>query len=117
MSIYEQIGGQAVVKTAVTLFYQRVVTDPLLGKWFVGVDLSALRAHQRAFLAAALDGPNVYAGRDLGEAHAGMHIPDEAFTRLIEHLLTALADLEVDPQAIAAVEQKLEALRSVIVTA
>ena len=115
MTLFEQVGGQAAVKTAVTVFYNRVTDDASLAQWFEGVDLSRLRAHQRAFLSAALDGPPVFAGRDLGEAHAGMAITDEAFDSIVEHLAVTLDDLGVEPAIIAQVAERLEGLRGEIV--
>jgi len=117
MTLFEQVGGQAAVKTAVTVFYNRVTDDASLAKWFDGVDLSKLRAHQRAFLSAALDGPPVFAGRDLGEAHAGMEITNEAFDSIVRHLAVTLDDLAVPREVIAQVEERLEALRAEIVQA
>jgi hemoglobin len=117
MTLFDQVGGQAAVKTAVTVFYNRVTDDASLAQWFDGVDLSRLRAHQRAFLSAALDGPPVFAGRDLGEAHAGMAITDEAFDSIVRHLSVTLDDLAVPREVIVQVEQRLEALRAEIVSA
>lgn len=115
MTLFEQVGGQAAVKTAVTVFYNRVTDDPTLAAWFDGVDLSTLRAHQRAFLSAALDGPPVFAGRDLGDAHAGMAITNEAFDSIVTHLAVTLDDLGAAPDVIAQVAERLETLRSEIV--
>ena len=116
-SIYEQVGGNDVVKTAVTVFYNRVLDDASLATWFENIDLSRLRAHQRAFLAAALDGPKLFAGRDLMAAHAGMAITNDAFDAIVAHLVTALADLDVDAGAIERVGERLEQLRLEIVSA
>jgi len=115
-SIFEQVGGNDVVKTAVTVFYNRVTDDESLNQWFEGVDLSRLRAHQRAFLAAALDGPQLFAGRDLTEAHAGMAITDDAFDAIVEHLLTALRDVDVAEPLIGEVAGRLETLRGEVVS-
>ena len=115
MSLYDEIGGQAAIKSAVTVFYSRVTEDDTLAAWFEGVDLSRLRAHQRAFLATALDGPPVFAGRNLAEAHAGMAITDEAFTTIVEHLAVTLDDLAVTPAIIARVRERLEAVRPEVV--
>lgn len=117
MTIYDQIGGQPVIKTATTVFYGRVTSDAALEHWFGGVDISRLRAHQRAFLAAALDGPQLFTGLDLGEAHAAMAITDEAFTLVVGHLITTLDDLGVAERILTEVEQRLESLRSQVVTA
>lgn len=116
-TLYEQVGGDSTVKTAVTVFYNRVTGDDALAPWFEGIDLSRLRAHQRAFLSMALDGPELFAGRDLAGAHTGLGITDAAFDVMIVHLLTSLADLGLDPAATAQVGQRLESLRPEVVTA
>ena len=117
MTIYDRIGGQPVIKTATTVFYGRVTDDAALAQWFDGVDISRLRAHQRAFLAAALDGPQLFTGLDLGEAHAGMAITDDAYTRVVAHLITTLDDLGVEERVLTEVEERLEALRTQVVGA
>lgn len=115
--IYDDIGGNDGVRTAVTVFYQRVVADPELGRWFEGVDLERLKAHQRAFLGAAFGGPALFGGRGLAEAHAGLEITDAAFDRLVGTLMTALADLGVDKEAVDVVGRRLEEARAEVVTA
>jgi hemoglobin len=117
LMLYEEIGGVAVLRTAVSVLYQRVMADPVLAPWFEGVDLERLRAHQHAFLTAALDGPNVFAGRRPDEAHAGLHVTDEAFDRLTDHLTGVLRDLGVAPETVAAVSARLEPLRHLVVEA
>lgn len=117
MTIYDQVGGQPVIKTATTVFYGRVTEDAALAKWFDGVDISRLRAHQRAFLAAALDGPQLFTGLDLGHAHAGMDITDEAYTLVVAHLITTLDDLGVEERVLTEVEARLETLRTQVVAA
>lgn len=115
MSVYEQIGGNAGVKTAVSIFYSRVLDDSDLAAWFDGVDLTRLRAHQRAFLSAALGGPDLFAGRDLATAHDGLAITDEAYDGVVEHLASTLHDLGLGGSAIAEVRSRLEALREQVV--
>jgi hemoglobin len=117
MTIFDEIGGHAAVKTAVTVFYDRVIDDETLAKWFEDIDLSRLRAHQRAFLTAALGGPEVFAGRDLKAAHNGLAITDDAYTSIIGHLATTLADLDVSEEIIAAVGARIEGLRDQVVEA
>lgn len=114
--IYDRLGGPDGVRTAVDVFYRRVTADPELAPWFEGVDLERLQSHQRAFLAAAFGGPTVFSGRSLSEAHGDLAITDEAFDRIMETLMTALADLGVDPHAVVAVGERLEGLRGEIVT-
>ncbi|MEP6482644.1 MAG: group 1 truncated hemoglobin [Rhodoglobus sp.] len=117
MTIYEQVGGHRLIKSAVSIFYDRVIADEALTHWFDGVDISRLRAHQRAFLSAALDGPQLFVGKDLHDAHAGMAITDEAYTGVIAHLIMTLGDLGVAEPILADVEVRLEALRGQVVQA
>lgn len=116
-SVYETLGGVDGVRTAVTIMYRRIADDPELAPWFDGVDLERLQAHQRAFLAAAFGGPQVFSGKDVADAHHGMAVTDDAFTRVASSLVTALADLGVDRAAISAVSERLESLRPAVVTA
>ena len=116
MSLYDQLGGNSGVKAAVTVFYNRVLADETLAHWFEGIDISRLRAHQRAFLAAALGGPELFAGRDIATAHAGMEITDEAFDTIIQHLASTLHDLGAGDELVDEVRVRLEALRPDVVS-
>ncbi|GAA2044845.1 group 1 truncated hemoglobin [Agromyces tropicus] len=115
--LYDEVGGPDGVRTAVALLYRRVVADDELGPWFRDVDLDRLRSHQRAFLSAAFGGPQVFSGRGLADAHAGLEITDAAFDRIVQTLLTSLADLGVGHGAVARVGERLERVRGEIVTA
>lgn len=115
MSIYDSIGGSAAVTAAVDDFYVRVTADPLLAPYFTGVDLQGLKGHQRAFIAAALGGPELYAGRDMAAAHAGRGISGEAFDAVVGHLVATLQGLGVDEATIGQIGGALLPLRGDIV--
>jgi hemoglobin len=116
-ALFDQIGDAATLRTAVSLFYQRVLADPGLAPWFAEVDMPRLRAHQMAFLAGVLGGPDLFNGRDIAEAHAGLGITDEAFDTLIGHLATTLRDLGSAPAAVDRLVRRLETWRAAVVTA
>jgi hemoglobin len=116
MSIYEKIGGAPSVAAAVDDFYRRVLGDQSLSPYFEGVDLERLKAHQRAFVAAAIGGPDPYTGRDMAEAHAGLGITPEAFGSVVGHLVATLTALGVDQDMIGAIGAKLAPLEEQIVT-
>ena len=113
----DRTGGTAVIGRAVDLFYDRMLADPALAGWFDGVDLTALRAHQRSFVIVALGGPDAYAGRDLRTAHHGLEIDDPSYDRAVAHLLTALQEAGVDAVAVTGMRGTLERLRHQIVAA
>jgi hemoglobin len=72
MTIFDSIGGASSVNAAVDQFYLRVLDDPELKHYFAGVDMGKLKSHQRAFIAAAIGGPEIYSGRDMAAAHEGL---------------------------------------------
>ncbi|MEV8513854.1 group 1 truncated hemoglobin [Dactylosporangium sp. NPDC051484] len=117
MSIYDGIGGAESVRAAVESFYTRVLGDSRLAGFFADVDISRLKAHQRAFIAAALGGPEVYAGRDMAAAHAGLGLTDAHFDAVVAHLADTLTELSVPGDRIAEIAAALAPLREQIVSA
>ncbi len=116
-TIYDEIGGAAGVATAVDDFYARILRDPAVGHHFDGVAMPRQIQHLRAFLAAALGGPQRYLGRDVRAAHAGLGITDAAFDRVVGHLVDTLRELGVAGGTIAAIGSRLAPLRPQIVSA
>ena len=117
MAIYDEIGGRDGVAAAVDTFYGHVMGDEVLAPYFAATDLRRQKAHLRAFLATAVGGPEVYAGRPMGPAHAGLGITDDAFDRVVGHLVTTLSGLGVAPETIGAIGGRLAPLRADIVGA
>lgn len=117
MSIYDSIGGASAVRAAVDDFYARVLADPQLAPFFTRTDLNRLKAHQRAFIAAAIGGPEIFEGRDMASAHAGLGIADADFDAVVGHLVGTLAGLGVPEETIGQIGSALALLRSDIVTA
>ncbi|GAB7190945.1 group 1 truncated hemoglobin [Kineococcus sp. NUM-3379] len=117
MSIYEELGRDVGIGTAVDDFYRRVVADPELAPYFEGIEMPKLRAHQAALLAQVTGGPAAYSGRDLGTAHAPLHITDEHFDRVVGHLVATLTSLGVQQETIGQIGAALGEHRAAIVTA
>jgi len=117
MGVFETIGGAPVVRAAVDELYVRLRDDPALAEHFVDLDMARLKAHQRAFLAAALGGPEVYSGSDMALAHRGVRITDHDFDTLVAHLVDTLAGLGAPTAVLARIGARLAALRGDVVTA
>ena len=117
MSIYDSIGGADSVRAAVDDFYGRVLADPKLAPFFAGTDLSRLKAHQRSFIAAAIGGPEIFEGRDMASAHAGLGVTDADFDAVVGHLVDTLAGLGVPEETIGQIGAALLPLRADIVAA
>lgn len=76
-----------------------------------------LKAHMRAFLIAAVGGPDQYQGRALGPAHAHLGITDEHFSRVVSHLVRTLSEFHVAVTVTEKITATLAPLRPQIVTA
>ena len=116
-SLFESIGGTTTLHRAVTMLYDRILTDPALSPAFAYVDIARVRGHMKSFLAVALGGPTVYDGKGLAEAHSRLRITDDMFDGVIGHLVETLETLDVDPDAVDVVITRLAPLRSEVVNA
>jgi hemoglobin len=116
-SIYERIGGAPAVAATVDDLYGRILGDERLAGYFANTDMPRQKRHLRAFIAAALGGPQLYAGRDMHGAHSRLAVTSEAFDRVVEHLVAVLGGLGVRRELVEAIGAKLAPLRSQIVSA
>jgi hemoglobin len=89
-TLYDRLGAAAGVQRFLHEFYDRLLRDQRLAGFFRDVPMSNLIRMQAEFFAAALDGPQAYAGRRLTEVHAGRNITAEHFNCFCQHLLETL---------------------------
>jgi hemoglobin len=106
-TLYQRIGGEAAVARLVEDFYRRVLADEELQPFFEGVPMERLRAMQREFFAAALDGPGHYTGRPLSEAHYGRGIEARHLRRFLDHLLETLEDQQLEEGDVLAIVSRI----------
>jgi hemoglobin len=96
-SLFEQLGGEAAVGTAVDIFYRKVMADARINYFFFGVNITEQAAKQKAFLSMAFGGPHEYTGRDMRRSHAklvGMGLNDRHFDIVLDHLRETLLELQ-----------------------
>ena len=106
-TLYERVGGEAGVGRLVEAFYARVLADPELSPFFAQVPMDKLRRMQVEFFSSALGGPLQYAGRPLAHVHQGRGITKEHLRRFTEHLLATLATLQLNPQDIQSIYDRI----------
>jgi hemoglobin len=118
-SLYQRIGCAGGLLWLVNALYLRVLTDPLLMAYFKHLDdrdRQWLRWHMLTLLAVVTGGPSKYQGRDLQEAHADLHITEEAFDRVVGHLQATLQELEIQLEDQQAILAAVQARRDAVVT-
>ena len=98
MALYDDIGGAPMVRAVLDAFYPRVLSDPMLSRFFLGVDIERLKTIQEGFFASALGGPTVYTGRRLDDAHVRAQrrgLNGKGFDRFVTVFEEVLIDLRV----------------------
>ncbi|MFO0563471.1 MAG: group 1 truncated hemoglobin [Polyangiales bacterium] len=99
-SLYDRLGGETAMMSVVVIFYEKVLADPVIGRFFTGLDMRKQIDKQLGFLSRAFDGPVEYRGRALDEAHARLvaeqGLNDEHFDRIARLLEQTLVELSVE---------------------
>ncbi len=95
-TLYERLGGQNAVDTAVDIFYRKVLVDDRVNFFFDDVDMDKQIPKQKAFLTMVFGGPNNYTGKDMRDGHKHLltrGLNDMHVDIIIEHLGGTLKEL------------------------
>jgi hemoglobin len=113
-SLYERLGGQEAVNTAVDIFYRKVLSDDSVNYFFDGVDMDKQIQKQKNFLTMVFGGPNNYTGKDMREGHRHLlekGLNDSHVDTIIMHLGNTLKELGVSDDDIGEVAGIAESVR------
>ena len=105
-SLYEKLGGEAAVASAVNIFYRKVLQDKSIEQFFDNTDMAKQMTKQKSFLTMAFGGPNSYTGKDMRDAHAPLvakGLNEAHFTAVAGHLQTTLEEMGVADDLVAEV--------------
>ncbi len=97
-TVFEDIGGKAVIARVAKVFYDLVFQDPWIGQYFADVKQETIEAQQTDFMTQALGGPKVYCGRFPIPAHKHMFISEELFIYRENLVKKALDEVGIAPQ-------------------
>jgi hemoglobin len=89
-TLYESMGGESVLRTAVDHFADNVQTDDRINFTFAEADISKFKRLIFEQLCNLSGGPCKYTGRDMRTAHAKLSINNAEFNALAEDLYLAL---------------------------
>jgi hemoglobin len=96
MSLYQELGGEAAIEMALDRFYEKVMDDSRVNKYFDGIHIDQLKRKQRAFFTMAFGGPNQYQGRSLRAAHTrprAKGLDESGFALFMDHFQSTLEEL------------------------
>ena|SRR5215207_2949003 len=91
-TLYEQVGGPAVLDEVVGRFHHRLLGDPRIGHLFPASRTAELLERQRRYFAALLGGPGGYDADVLAEAHREVPIDDSQVAVALQHLAECLTE-------------------------
>ena len=114
--LFDKYGGVPAVTAIVRDFYKRVMKRPNLRRYFVDVQMESLIMHQVAFVSMAMGKtPHDYAGRNMGQAHAGLRITEASFDLAVDLLKDSLDSAKVEPQDVDTILKTVNSLKRDIV--
>ena len=95
-SLFNRLGGQNAVNTAVDIFYRKMLTDERVSYFFDDIDMDQQILKQKGFLTMVFGGPNHYSGKNMRAGHAHLlkrGLNDTHVDIVIEHLGATLKEL------------------------
>lgn len=110
-TLYDEVGGEAVFRLLVDLFYDGVAEDPLLRPLYPEPDLGPARERLFLFLSQYWGGPSTYSDERghprLRMRHAAWQIGVAERDAWLAHMLAALAQVELPAPHRAAIKEHL----------
>jgi|SRR5580704_9325277 hemoglobin len=105
-TLFEQIGGEPVLKSAVDEFAKIILDDKRINFAFAGTNMDIFKSRLYSQLCDLSGGGCKYTGRDMHTAHAKLDVTNTEFNALAEDLYKAMDKVGVSYR----VQNKLVAL-------
>jgi hemoglobin len=103
-SLFERLGGEAGITTIVDDVVESHMTNPAVKARFLPLKddtehFKEVRQHLINFFIMGSGGPNQYTGQDMHTAHKGMNINQGEYMCVIDDIMLALNNNNVDEQS------------------
>jgi hemoglobin len=112
------VGGSKAMEIAVEVFYDKVLADDLVGKFFEHVDMEGQRIKQKNFLSMAFGGPYQFSGQDLRKAHGPLidrlGLNDQHFDRVLHLFSQTLEELNISQKELDGMLEVLQSMRDAV---
>lgn len=115
--LYQQLGGVQGIETVSNAMLQRMSTDPRTKRTFDGINLRTLSASLAAHLCKVADGPCLYEGETMRNAHADLGLGGSEFETVVQILRDELDRAGISQGAKNELLRRLAPSRRDIVTA
>jgi len=98
-SLYERLGGADGLSKIVKNTLDNHLNNPIVSTRFQASDMKDLHRLAVEFFGMGSGGPEQYTGRDMRKAHKGMNISEQEFVAVIDDILKALDDNNIEGEA------------------
>lgn len=88
--LYRELGGRDVIQAFTNDFYDRMLQDARIARYFDGINMKYLKRVLADYFCVVAGGPCVYDGVGMKDAHAHLGIDRAAFNALVENLQWAM---------------------------
>jgi hemoglobin len=117
-TLYENLGAKAGVTAIADILIDRVAADPILGRSFADTNLKRIKKLLAEQICDLSGGPCHYSGDPMRQVHAGHHITEAEFYRMVDALRAILKERQVSLSATNALLRLLAPMkRDVVETA
>lgn len=100
MTLFDELGGEPVLRSIVDRFVDRMFDDPMIGFFFRRANRERIKQKEYELAAEHLGGGVTYTGRPLAQAHAVHAIMGGQFARRLELLRGTLIEAGAPPEVI-----------------
>lgn len=101
MTFYDEVGGYATFEKLVAVFYREVAVDPVMRPMYPEDDLGPAAERLTLFFVQYWGGPTTYGDTRghprLRMRHSPFHINADARDRWLQHMRTALDEVQLSP--------------------
>jgi hemoglobin len=111
-SLFEELGGEPVLRSIVNLFVDRMFGDAMIGFFFRNASRQRVKDKEYELAAQHLGGGVEYTGRPLHKAHASHAIMGGQFARRLEILRQTLVEAGAPPRVVQHWIAHTESLRA-----
>jgi hemoglobin len=98
-TLYESLGAKAGVAAISDALIDRVASDPVLGRSFADTNLARIKKLLAEQICDLSGGPCHYSGDPMRQVHAGHHISEAEFYRMVDTLREILKERHVSVSA------------------
>jgi len=114
-SLYQRLGGNEAITAVVNDAIVNISADARINQRFANVGGPKLTKNLVELICERTGGPCTYRGRNMADAHEGMHIRDDEFDALVDDLAKALDRFKVPARERAEVMAILAQMKNAIV--